>query len=392
MRDLKIPKSEHEFCTLPLHILKLSCMGVGYLFIRKITAAAAALVIVIFTGCSAAEKEAAAVISDEYDRIIDSAGSAIVFCPDSGEVIYGHNIREKRAIASITKILTAVIALEYSEKNDKAVTVTEQMYAEGSSMYLKSGEVLRLSSIVEGMMAVSGNDAANAVALTVGGSIEGFAEIMNRKAALIGMKDSSFCTPSGLDAEEHYSTAYDMALLCAYAMKNSRFAEIVSKKSVTVGYIEPAGKTQELYNHNKLLSICDGCIGIKTGYTQKAGRTLTSCVKRNGMTLICVTLNDGNDWQDHIRLYDYCFEKVTAVTVPDSPISIPVVGEENGKVTAEAEDTVMLTVKKGSEDRIKVIYCAPPFLYSPVKSGDEAGWTEIYMDERLLARKRLVIR
>ena len=365
-------------------------MGVGYLFIRRIAAALLALALMFASEGETAE--CAAEAYDIYDRIMDSAGAAIVYCPDSGEIIYGHNIREKRAIASITKILTAVIALEYAEKNDRSVEITEEMYAEGSSMYLKAGEKLSLSSLVGGMMAVSGNDAANALALSLGGSIDGFAEMMNRKASLIGMKDSSFRTPSGLDAQGHYSTAYDMALLCAYAMRNERFAAIVSQKCLTVGYIEPQGKTQQLYNHNKLLSCCEGCIGIKTGYTKKAGRTLTSCAKRNGKTLICVTLNDGNDWQDHCRLYDCCFERVTALSVTDETISIPVAGEENGCVLAETEEPAVLTVKNGSEDRIKVRYCAPPFLFPQVKSGDEAGSAEIYMDGRLLMKRRLVIK
>ena len=176
-------------------------MGVGDLFIRRIAAALLALALMFASEGETAE--CAAEAYDIYDRIMDSAGAAIVYCPDSGETIYGHNIREKRAIASITKILTAVIALEYAEKNDRSVEITEEMYAEGSSMYLKAGEKLSLSSLVGGMMAVSGNDAANALALSLGGSIDGFAEMMNRKASLIGMKDSSFRTPSGLDAQGH---------------------------------------------------------------------------------------------------------------------------------------------------------------------------------------------
>ena len=175
-------------------------------------------------------------------------------------------------------------------------------------------------------------------------------------------------------------------------LRGISFAAIVSQKCLTVGYIEPQGKTQQLYNHNKLLSCCEGCIGIKTGYTKKAGRTLTSCAKRNGKTLICVTLNDGNDWQDHCRLYDCCFERVTALSVTDETISIPVAGEENGCVLAETEEPAVLTVKNGSEDRIKVRYCAPPFLFPQVKSGDEAGSAEIYMDGRLLMKRRLVIK
>ena len=319
-----------------------------------------------------------------------SAMSAVLYCADSGQVIYEKNSHEKRAIASITKIMTAIIALE--SDNDKKVKFTYDMVAEGSSMYLQVGDVLKISELVKGMMMVSGNDAANAIAIAIGGSKEKFADMMNAKANEIGMKDTHFVTPSGLDDEEHYSTAYDMALLCSYAMKNDDFKNIVSHKSMEVEFELPENKVQMYVNHNKLLSLYDKCIGIKTGFTKKAGRTLTSCAKRNGKTLICVTLNDGNDWQDHCRLYDCCFERVTALSVTDETISIPVAGEENGCVLAETEEPAVLTVKNGSEDRIKVRYCAPPFLFPQVKSGDEAGSAEIYMDGRLLMKRRLVIK
>ena len=237
----------------------------------------------------------------------DSAGAAILYCPENQSILYGHDIHSERAIASITKIMTAVVALEFASVNDVEVTITPQMYAEGSSMYLKEGEVLKLSELVRGMMAVSGNDAANAVAFAVAGSNEDFADLMNEKAAQIGMEHTHFVTPSGLDSEKHYSTAYDMALLCAYAMDDPQFAGIVSERNVSVSYVLPEGKTAEMTNHNRLLSICEGCRGIKTGYTSKAGRTLTSCAERNGKRLIAVTLNDRNDWDDHCRLYDQGF-------------------------------------------------------------------------------------
>ncbi len=237
----------------------------------------------------------------------DCAEAAILYCPDRNEILYGHDIHSRRAIASITKIMTAVVALEYAAKKDIDVKITPAVYAEGSSLYLKENEVLRLTELVKGMMAVSGNDAANAVALAVGGSFEGFAAKMNQKAAQLGMKNTHFVTPSGLDSEQHYSTAYDMALLCTYAMNMPAFAEIVSERNVEVKYVFPEDKTAKLTNHNRLLSICESCKGIKTGYTSKAGRTLTSCAEREGIRLIIVTLGDRNDWDDHCRLYDQGF-------------------------------------------------------------------------------------
>ncbi len=373
------------------------CMGVGYLFIRNLKVFILIFsVLFLFSGCTG-NKNIQKTLSefpanDIYDTLKDSASAAILFCPDTKEVIYGHNINDKKEIASITKIMTAVIGLEFAKQNDKNVTVTEQMYAEGSSMYLKKGEMLKLSAIISGMMAVSGNDAANAVAVTVGGSVENFASMMNRKAELIGMKNSHFVTPSGLDAEGHYSTAYDMALLCAYAMNNKDFVNIVSKKNIKVDYIEPEGKTQMFTNHNKLLSICEGCIGIKTGFTKKAGRTLTSCVSRGGKTLVCVTLNDGNDWQDHINLYNYGFDKVNSVKPMKQPIKIYLAdsAENDGYVNVITEDAALITVKKGNEKRIIIKYYVPPFLYSPVNSGDEVGTAKIFFNGKEIMQKRLI--
>ena len=200
-------------------------------------------------------------------QIGTSAQCAILMDADSGEILYEKNADKKCAVASITKIMTAVIALEYAAENDKAVRFTPEMAAEGSSMYLKNGEILKLSEIVKGMMAVSGNDAANAAAFTVAGSIEGFSALMNEKAKQLGMKNTNFVTPSGLDDENHYSTARDMALLCCYAMKNDDFKKIVSQKSIDVSYIFPEGKTQTCVNHNKLLSTYKGCIGIAPSVT-----------------------------------------------------------------------------------------------------------------------------
>lgn len=322
----------------------------------------------------------------------DSASASVVMIADTGDVLYGHNIHEKRAIASITKIMTAVIALEYAAKNDMKVKVTEEMYAEGSSMYLKAGEILYLSEIVKGMMAVSGNDAANAVAIAVGGTKQKFAAMMNRKAVEIGMKNTSFVTPSGLDDENHYSTAYDMALLCAYAMKNDSFRDIVSQKSVDVSYVEPVGKMQTLYNHNKLLSLCDGCIGIKTGFTKKAGRTLTSCTERDGIRIIAVTLNDGNDWNDHCKLYDTAFQKVERICVADRKrkIEIPLVGGETETVFLVPEKELFVTVRKGEKDSVCEQIYAPNFLYAPTEKNTVEGRIDYIMNEKVVGSVRLI--
>lgn len=320
------------------------------------------------------------------------AECAILICADSGEVLYEKNADKKCAIASITKIMTAVIALEYAAANDKTVKFTPEMAAEGSSMYLQNGEILKLSETVKGMMAVSGNDAANAAAVTVAGSNEKFAALMNEKAAQLGMKNTNFVTPSGLDDENHYSTARDMALLCCYAMENDDFKEIVSKRSIEVSYIFPEGKTQTCVNHNKLLSTYKGCIGIKTGYTKKAGRTLTSCAERDGTRLIAVTLNDSDDWNDHKALFDYGFslyESRTLVNTTDT-YKLPVVGSDTDYTEVHPEKDCSVPVRKDcSEMPVRKIYM-PHFVYAPVEKGSCVGELCYYSGKRKIISVRLI--
>lgn len=327
-------------------------------------------------------------------HIRDSAQACVLYCPDNGALLYGHDIHEKRAIASITKIMTAVVALENCNNPDMIVTVTEAMYAEGSSMYLRAGEKLRLIEIVKGMLVVSGNDAANAVALAVGGSTENFAALMNRKAAAIGMKNTHFVTPSGLDDEQHYSTAYDMALLCAYAMDIPEFRDIVSNKRVAVNYVYPEGKQSVLYNHNDLLSRCEGCIGIKTGYTRKAGRTLTSCAERNGARLIVVTLSDGNDWNDHCNLYDYGFTLVKRVCLAakDKKILIPSADNNIGEAVLSPEKDIYATVMNGEESRIEERITAPDLIFPSDEKHQPAGRIEYLLDGKVIAEGKLFVR
>lgn len=322
-----------------------------------------------------------------------SARAAVVMCADSGEILYSKNPDEKLAIASITKIMTAVIALE--QPQDKKVKFDLSMAAEGTSLYLKEGETLTLSELTKGMMLVSGNDAANAVAVGIAGSKEKFAELMNQKAQQIGMKNSHFVTPSGLDNEQHYSTAYDMAMLCRYAMNNPKFRKIVSQKSDVISYVVPQGKTQYCRNHNKLLSICEGCIGIKTGYTSKAGRTLTSCAERNGIRIIVVTLNDRDDWNDHQKLYDDAFDRVEQKTLitQHTRFDLPIVGSQHNErqsITLKPEKDCVITVRKDNEDKITKKLFLPHFLYAPVAKGRAVGEINFYRNGQLIGHTRLL--
>ena len=227
-----------------------------------------------------------------------SATAAVLLDADTGQVLYEKNGDERMLIASTTKIMTALVVLEQASLDD-TITVTQAHMAEGSSMYLKPGETVRVEELLYGLLLCSGNDAALALADHCGG-LERFVAEMNRKAAELGMTGTSFANPNGLDQKGHYSTARDMARLAACAVKNETLVRLCSTRSVTVG-----GRT--MTNHNRLLRSIDGCIGLKTGYTRAAGRTLVSCVRRNGRTLITVTLQDGNDWADHAALYEFGF-------------------------------------------------------------------------------------
>ena len=227
-----------------------------------------------------------------------SATAAVLMDADMGQVLYEKNGDRQMLIASTTKIMTALVVLEHAAPDD-VITVTPDHMAEGSSMYLRAGETVRVEELLYGLLLCSGNDAALALTECAGG-LTPFVAMMNEKAAALGMAHTSFANPNGLDADGHYSTARDMAVLAAAAVENPTFRRICSSRSVTIGQ-----RTME--NHNRLLRQVEGCIGLKTGYTQAAGRTLVSCTERDGCRLVAVTLQDGNDWADHAALYDYGF-------------------------------------------------------------------------------------
>lgn len=238
-----------------------------------------------------------------------SARNAVLMDQKTGRILYGKAMHDSERIASITKIMTAILAVE-SGKMQNTITISSRaVQTEGSSIYLKPGQKIKLEDLVYGLMLRSGNDAANAIAEAVGGSIEGFVYMMNEKAKEIGMSNTYFSNPSGLDQQgkEHYSSAYDMALLTRYAMENPKYAKIAGTK------VHRAPNTVESWdyvwkNKNKLLTFMyKYSTGGKTGFTKKARRTLVSTASKNGMDLIVVTLNDGQDWQDHMSLFEYGF-------------------------------------------------------------------------------------
>lgn len=306
-----------------------------------------------------------------------SAQSAVVIDADTGEVRYEHNADAVLPMASTTKIMTAIVAIEQGDIDRTYTVKPEYTQTEGSSMYLTPGETVSIRDTLYGLMLMSGNDAALAIAGECGGQ-EAFVQTMNDKAEALGLTNTHFENPNGLDGDTHHTTARELAELTAYALQNPDFREIVSTKNITC-----AGRT--MVNHNKMLSLYKGAIGVKTGYTKKCGRCLVSAAERNGRTLIAVTLNDPDDWNDHCTMLDEAFAQYTPVTLHEA-------GDTVGKVTVEGGTAQSVPLIAGHE---VTAYLAPgeqvtdslrgrPFVYATVAGGDYYGEIVYQIGEHIL--------
>lgn len=302
------------------------------------------------------------------------SGAAILIDADSGEVLYEKDADKRMLIASTTKIMTALVVLENCDVDDVVEIKPEYTAIEGSSIYLRPGEKVTVSHLLYGLMLESGNDAAVALACHTAGSIEKFAELMNEKASELGMTGTSFKNPNGLDEDGHYSTARDMAVLTRAAMQNEDFEEIVSTKSISDG-------DRSFTNHNKLLWNCEGVIGVKTGYTKSAGRSLVSCCERDGMKLICVTISEPNDWDVHSKLYDWAFEEYRRVNVcseGQKVANLPVISGIYSNVSVCAENELSYFLR--ADDNIEVKIELPRFAYAPIKAQEKVGKITVYVN------------
>lgn len=322
-----------------------------------------------------------------------SSASCVLIEAQSGRIVYEKNAFEKRPMASTTKIMSTLIALEQKNLDGYFTVDNEAIRVEGSSMGLREGDRVTMRTLCYGMMLPSGNDAANAAAVKIAGSIEKFAELMNKKAEEIGLENTNFVTPSGLDdyTDEHYSTAYDMAKLTAKAMENEDFREICSSSSAKVTFGNPP-YDRWLTNNNKLLKLCDGVIGVKTGFTDKARRCLVSACERNGVTLICVTLNAPDDWNDHAKLYGYGFSKVKSYALPCEfgQLKVNVVGGNENFVKAKMAETPQASLFEDELARVKTEVLLQSFYYAPVVDGEQLGCVNFYVDGRLVQTVPLI--
>lgn len=344
---------------------------------RKILAVSTALCCLVFVRFPSA-----------YAEDIDvSAKAAVVISADTGEIVYSKNSDQKLPMASTTKIMTALICLESGDLYTPFTVNSDAIHVEGSSMGLQEGDTVTKYALACGMLLPSGNDGANAAAVEIAGSIEAFADIMNDRAEDMGLTKTYFVTPSGLEGEGHGSSARDMAILAAEALKNETFREICSSETLKLEYGNPP-YTRWLKNTNKLLTLYSGTYGVKTGFTDEAGRCLVSACERDGKRLICVTLNAPDDWNDHMKLYDSSFSKVKSVSaIIPQEMSAAVAGSDNDFIRLTVGDNVEdFTVLSMSPESFEYTVAAPPFVYAPIREGDEAAELIISFEGRELRR------
>lgn len=309
-----------------------------------------------------------------------SAQNAIVLDAATGRVLSEKNADKRGLIASTTKIMTALIVCEQCNVLDRIRIPKEAVGIEGSSMYLQEGEILTIQDLLYGLMLHSGNDAAVALAIYCGGTVEGFAALMNDKAKKLGLTNTHFVNPNGLDTPGHYSTARDLAVLSAYAMENPIFAQTVSTKNVTVG-------KRTLRNHNKLLWRFEGADGVKTGFTKAAGRILVSSATRQGRRLIAVTMNDRDDWNDHARMLEEGFSRYALrqiVQSGDCLGSVDVIGGEVKQVDVYAAEDFFYAL--AFEEIPEIVLQGPDFVYAPVVQQQDAGCAYICLGDKAIGK------
>lgn len=319
----------------------------------------------------------------------DNKESEIVIEINSKRVLFEKDADEKMYPASTTKILTAICVIENSDINKKVIITKECVGVEGSSIYLEEGEELTVKELLYGLMLRSGNDAATALALHVGGSIDGFAKMMNKFATKIGADSSNFVNPHGLHDDNHYVTARDLALISAYALKNDTFKEIVSTKKIEIPHTK-RDYNRVLVNKNKMLFEYDGATGVKTGYTKKAGRCLVSSCERNGSEYVCVVLNCPPMFEKSKELLDNSFNNyVTHNLLRCENIIDFIDTETGGQVGVYIKNDILLPLTKEEENHLKIVYELPEKIAKNTLKDTEIGFVKIYAGNKLLFSEKV---
>lgn len=316
-----------------------------------------------------------------------SAKAAVVIDGYTGEILYSQNCDERLPMASTTKIMTALLLCELGgDLTKEIVTTYEMVTVEGSSMGLQVGDTVSYHDLLYGMMLSSGNDAANTTAIAIGGSVSKFVDLMNERAKEMGLKDTHFVTPSGLDADEHYTTAYELALIAKEALANENFAKAAASRSARLCYGNPP-YNRTLTNHNKLLKMYDDIIGVKTGFTSKSGRCLVSASNKDGKRVIAVTLNDGNDWEDHRALLDLGLSLIES-KVFSPQISEALIDTTNGHQVEVSLPSATINITDTSS--VNYLINLPMFLYAPIKKGQKIGSIGYYCNDVLVCDLQIV--
>lgn len=320
-----------------------------------------------------------------------SAQSAILVEASGGKILYEKNARVRLPMASTTKIMTAIVALENASPDMMVEVSAAAVGIEGSSVYLYAGERLTLEALLYALLLESANDAAVAIAIAVAGDTESFVERMNQKASELMLYDTHFTNPHGLDHPDHYTTAQDLSKIAAYCMHNEIFREIVSTQRMTIP-LHDQEQARLLLNHNRLLRSYKGAIGLKTGFTKRSGRCLVSAARRDGIELIAVTLNAPDDWNDHRNMLDYGFSGNTSIllqTAGGYQRTLPVIGKKNGTITVTNINEIKVFLPK-SHGPITVVCELPRWVAGEIKQGQPFGRLIWYCDGEVLAVEALV--
>lgn len=331
-------------------------------------------------------------IAKESEKSIEnglgiSAKASCLIDAQSGRVLYGKNENTRLPMASTTKIMTAIVALESGFPLDTLVRVPKEAVGiEGSSIYLEEGESITLEALLYGLLLCSANDASLVIAIAVSGSVDSFVAKMNEKAASLGLSNTHFSNPHGLDDKEHYTTAKELALLMAYCSKNERFLQI----SGTQKRVFPRGddSVRVMINHNRLLREDVGVIAGKTGFTKRSGRSLVTLAERDRLQLVCATIGAPDDWSDHRSLYDFGFSNYQMAYFEPISLEIPVISGKKSSVLVKSEQ-VSLLLAKDIETEVRV--CAPKFLFAKVNEGEEAGYVLYLSMGKVIARAPLLV-
>ena len=320
-----------------------------------------------------------------------NAEAAVVMDADSGRLLYAQNPDKRLANASTTKIMTALLTLEQPDQDRYFTVDSDAIQVEGTTMGLQPGDSVTLHQLAAGMLLPSGNDAANAAAVEIAGSEEAFVRLMNQRAAELGLENTQFRNPSGLDAEGHYSSARDLATLAAHALENEDFADIVSKQEIRMAFGNPP-YNRSLYTTNKLLERYPYAIGVKTGYTDDAGLCLVTAAEKDGTRLIIVTLNGKDDVNTHMRLYEHFFPLLARVDLSGftEGLSVPVTGGTRDSVAAVPAAEPEAALLEREYDELTREVELPQFVYAPVQAGQVLGEIRLLSGDKVVWQSALM--